>query len=205
MLEFFRSSNPIDPDILSILGMALLKSGRAAEAESVLRRLVAIRPTNQDAWFGLAEAVFAQDRPEDADELYRKAIDIDASSKIAETARVRLSEFAQKIFRSKTPNAERMDAVMYLIGAIEKFAGLPRKEVEKIGYEVARLGMDGFDVNDSRQKYQLRSLPGQFSGLHMVCLMYAAFKIINPTADIGFDLADEYAVAQQMKRDQKPR
>ncbi len=33
--------------------------------------------------------------------------------------------------------------------------------------------------------------------------MHAAFKIINPTADIGFDLADEYAVAQQMKRDRR--
>jgi hypothetical protein len=33
-----------------------------------------------------------------------------------------------------------------------------------------------------------------FSGLHMVCLMYAAFKIIDPTADIGFDLAKEYAL-----------
>ena len=32
--------------------------------------------------------------------------------------------------------------------------------------------------------------------------MYAAFKIINPTADIGFDLAKEYAEAEQMKRDQ---
>jgi hypothetical protein len=35
----------------------------------------------------------------------------------------------------------------------------------------------------------------------MVCLMYAAFKIIDPTADIGFDLANEYALADQMKRD----
>ena len=89
---------------------------------------------------------------------------------------------------------------MYLIGAIEKFAGSSRKEVEKIGYEVATLGINGLDVNDSRERYQLRSLPGRFSGLHMVCLMYAAFKIIDPTADIGFDLANEYASAQQMKR-----
>jgi hypothetical protein len=52
------------------------------------------------------------------------------------------------------------------------------------------------------RKYQLLSLPGRFSGLHMVCLMYVAFKIIDPTADIGFDLAKEYALANQMKRDQ---
>ena len=62
---------------------------------------------------------------------------------------------------------------------------------------------EGFDVNDPRQKYQLRSLPERLSGLHIVCLMYAAFKIINPGAVTGFDLADEYAVAQQMMRDQR--
>ena len=46
--------------------------------------------------------------------------------------------------------------------------------------------MNGFDVNDPTQKYQLlRSLPGCFSGLQMVCLMYAAFKapIQLPTLD----------------------
>jgi hypothetical protein len=78
---------------------------------------------------------------------------------------------------------------------------MPRPELQKIGFECAMLGREGFDVNDSREKYQIRSLPGRFSGLHMVCLMYAAFKILNPTADIGFDLAEEYAVAQQMRRD----
>ncbi len=81
--------------------------------------------------------------------------------------------------------------------------GVSTREVRKIGIEVATLGTEGFDVNDSSQKYQLRSLPGRFSGLHMVCLMYAAFKIIDPTADIGFDLANEYALANHMKRDQR--
>ena len=161
-----------------------------------------IRKDSQDAWFGLAEALFVQDRREDADELFRKVIEIDASSNIAELARGRLSEIAQQTFRSKTPGVERMDAVLYLFGAIEKFGGMSRPEVQKIGYEIAMLGTNGFDVNDSSEKYQLRSLPGRFSGLHMVCLMYAAFKIINPTADVGFDLANEYAVAEQMKRDQ---
>ena len=161
--------------------------------------MVKISPSNQDAWFRLAEATFLQDRLEDADELYRKAIEIDANSEIAELARGRLSEIAEKILRSKMPGVERMDAVMYLLGAIEKFGGMSRQEVQKIGTEVATLGTDGFDVNDSSQKYQLRSMPGRFSGLHMVCLMYAAFKILNPSADIGFDLAKEYALANDMK------
>ena len=92
---------------------------------------------------------------------------------------------------------------MYLVGAIEKFGGMSRQELQKIAIEIATLGAEGFDVNDSSQKYQLRSLPRRFSGLHMVCLMYAAFKIIDPTADIGFDLAREYALANQMRRDQR--
>jgi hypothetical protein len=57
---------------------------------------------------------------------------------------------------------------------------MSRPEVQKIGFEIATQGMKGFDVNDSSEKYQLRSVPGRFSGLHMVCLMYAAFKIIDP-------------------------
>ena len=102
-----------------------------------------ISPSNQDAWFGLAEATFLQDRPEDADELYRKAIEIEANSEIAELARGRLSEIAQKIFRSKMPGVERMDAVMYLVGAMDKFEGMPRQEVQKIGVEIAMLGTRG--------------------------------------------------------------
>ena len=65
---------------------------------------------------------------------------------------------------------------MHLAGAIDKFAAMSKQDVKNVGFEVAPLGMKGFDVNDSTQKYQLRSLPGRFSGLHMVCLMYAAFK-----------------------------
>jgi hypothetical protein len=85
---------------------------------------------------------------------------------------------------------------MYLAGAIEKFGAMSRQKLQKIAIEIATLGAEGFDVNDSREKYQFRSLPGRFSGLHMVCLMYVAFKILNLAADIGFDLANEYAVAE---------
>ncbi len=45
-----------------------------------------------------------------------------------------------------------MDAVMYLVGAIEKFGGMSRQELQKIGIGVPTLGMRGFDVNDSSQK-----------------------------------------------------
>ena len=57
------------------------------------------------------------------------------------------------------------------------------------------LGMNGLDVNNSTPKYRLRSLPGEFSGLHLVAIEYVAFKQVMPQTDIGFDLAREYEMA----------
>jgi tetratricopeptide (TPR) repeat protein len=191
---------PDNPFALRNLGACLFKRGAVGEAEECLQRAVRLNPRDQQSWFGLAEAVHGLGQREEADELYRKAIEVDPSSDVAEIARQRLSEIAQATFRSKTPGVERFDAVMYLLGAIEKFEQMSAQQVQRIGFEVATLGMRGFDVNDPSQKYQLRSLPGRYSGLHMVCLMYAAFKIIAPEQDVGFDLSKEYARALEMKR-----
>ena len=66
-------------------------------------------------------------------------IEIDATTEIAQRARARLTEIAQKTSRSKSPGVERMDAVMYLIGAIDKFAAMSKQDVKKTGFEVATL------------------------------------------------------------------
>jgi len=69
------------------------------------------------------------------------------------------------------------------------------EQVRDVGVEIAMLGRQGLDVNDSTQRYQLTRIPGRFSALSLVCLMYAAFKQVSPDADIGFDLSQEYAAA----------
>lgn len=130
-------------------------------------------------------------------------IRLDPSSGIAELAEKRLSKLDQDTFRSRTPGLERPDAFMYLLSAIEKFDSVSPQEVQKIGFEIDTLGMNVFDVNDADQKCQLRSLPGRYSGLHMVSLMYAAFKIVAPEQDVGFDLSKEYELAVQMRRDKR--
>jgi hypothetical protein len=43
-------------------------------------------------------------------------------------------------------------------------------EVRQVGVEVAMLGMNGIDVNTPTPKYKLKSLPGTFSGLHLMSL-----------------------------------
>jgi len=93
---------------------------------------------------------------------------------------------------------ERMDVIMYCLGALEKFEKMTTSEVRQVGFEVASLGMNGIDVNNPTAKYYLRSLPGQFSGLHLLCLEYVAFKQFDPEMDIGFDLSKEYQSAQSL-------
>ncbi len=60
---------------------------------------------------------------------------------------------------------------------MEHFADLPDEEVQKIVFEVGMLGTKGFEINDPEQQYELRSMPGKFSGMQMVCIMYVAGRL----------------------------
>ena len=93
------------------------------------------------------------------------------------------------------PGGLRMDAVMYLLDALTTFRGMDKKAVERVTFEIAALGRTGIDVNDSQRQYNLKSLPGEHSGLHLVCIMYAGMKSTTPELDAGFDLAAEYQAA----------
>ena len=87
---------------------------------------------------------------------------------------------------------------MYCLGALERFESMSQDEIGNIGREIAILGMKGLDINDPSTKYTLKSLPGEFSGLHLVSIMYAAFAQTSPGTDVGIDLSNEYAQAVAM-------
>lgn len=48
-------------------------------------------------------------------------------------------------------------------------------------------------------KYTLKALPGKFSGLRLLAIMYTAFRQIDPTMDTGADFAAEYQAAMEMQ------
>ncbi len=91
-----------------------------------------------------------------------------------------------------------MDAVMYCLDALEKFDAMTPEQVQAITLEIALLGQQGLDTNDSTPKYSLSSLPGNFTGLQLVSIMYVGFQHIAPGRDVGFDLSQEYETAQQL-------
>lgn len=183
------------------LGAVLGSVGRGEGAERHLREAVRLLPTDQQALYGLAfllEQGGSAEQLAEADRLYKQAVAADGQSDLAEQARSARSGLAQRSFRARTEMPVRMDAVMYCLGALQKFAKMSQGEVQAVAFEIALLGQRGLEVNNPDSRYTLRSLPGDYSGLHLMSLMYVGFKQLAPDKDIGFDLAEEYRTAQQM-------
>ena len=177
--------------------------GRTLEHMREAHRLL---PDDQASAYGFAKALEDLGNDDDraeADRLYSATIALNPGSELAERARQARSRIAQTSLRAASPGL-RMDAVMYCLGALERFEGMSRDEIQAIGFEIAMLGRRGLDVNNPDSRYTLRSLPGEFSGLHLVSLMYTAFKQIAPETDVGFDLSQEYAAATSLHTTKKP-
>ena len=77
-----KQSTPVDPksrlDVITDLGKAFSLSSQKkhAEAEAVLRRILAREPDLVDGWEYLGRALAAQGRPEEALEAYERALEI---------------------------------------------------------------------------------------------------------------------------------
>lgn len=183
------------------LGAVLGSVGRGEGAERHLREAVRLLPNDQQASYGLAFLLEASgDRAKiiEADGLYKQAVALNPHSEIAEVARRALSGLAQRDFHGEAGVPVRMDAVMYCLGGLRTFSKMSQAEVKAAAFEIGMLGARGLDTDSPTPKYTLRSLPGTFSGLHLMSLMYVGFKQIASDQDIGFDLTSEYALAQQM-------
>lgn len=182
-------------NLAAILG----NTGEPNRAIEHLRHAHRLLPDDQAAAFGLAHALdeFGEEGDlSEADKLYTATIALNPHTEIAELARQARSRIAQKHLH--TAGEVRLDAVMYCLGALERFAQLGPADVQAIGFEVAKLGQTGIDVNNAAITYTLRSLPGEYTGLHLMSMMYVAFKQTAPHVDIGFDLAQEYASALEL-------
>jgi tetratricopeptide (TPR) repeat protein len=95
--------------------------------------------------------------------------------------------------------AKSMASVWYLVDALKRFAKLETAAVAGIGTEVAMTGRTGLDYASTDKKYTIAAFPGErFTGLQMICFMYAAFQRIDPSLDIGMDLAEEYEMAKKL-------
>jgi hypothetical protein len=65
--------------------------------------------------------------------------------------------------------------------------------------EIALKGQEGLDIHAADKKYTLGTLPGEFSGMQLVAMMYAGVQQMQPGADAGIDLHAEYAAAVTLR------
>lgn len=95
--------------------------------------------------------------------------------------------------RKQTP------AVYFLLDALKRYDKMPVDKVREIALEIGMVGRNGLDYASPDQKYTLKSLPGEkFSGLNLMCLMFAGFKRIAPEHDLQMDLHEPFLVALEM-------
>lgn len=197
---FLRRSLVVEPQnswALKNLGACLLKLGKATEAVLVFQAALEASPNDIQSVFGLGQAYEETDRIDDADDQYVKLISIGGPEHILDLAKKRRTTIAQKTMRER--GSFRPDVMMYITGALGKFSSMTKSQVQAIGFEIALLGQRGLDINDPEQKYSLRTMPGQFSGLHLCSIMYAAFKQFAPKEDVGIDFSKEYDAATSMR------
>jgi tetratricopeptide (TPR) repeat protein len=199
-IRAFREAVTRDPhDALSRknLGAALSQTGHLNEARDHLKAAVVLLPSDAQAWLNLAMNLEQSGVTTEAETAYQRVMTLDPSGRLGELAELGRNRITQAKFR-KAGGELRPDVIAYCGEALRLFEKMPKHEVQKITMEIAMLGAKGFSINDPSTKYQLRSLHGDFSGLHLLCIEYVGFKIIDPTVDIGLDIANEYAEARRL-------
>lgn len=197
-------ADPLDGYARRNLGGMLASLHRYAEALIHLREARNVLPHDPQTIYGLAmvlEQIDGDDNLSEADELYLVVIQRWPAAEVANLARTARTRMAQSSMRSNgVGDGLRPDVTMYILGALETFKKVGAAKRQQIAMEIGLKGQSGLDINDPDQKYTLKTLPGKFSGLHLLSIMYTAFKQIDPAIDAGIDLKAEYDAAMSMRK-----
>ena len=183
------------------LGAVLAAQGKAQDALAHFREAVHQLPDDPAALFGLARCLESSEgeaEVKEAQAAYRTLIERFPDHPIAEMAREARTERAGRTLRGAVGGGIRMDVVMYLADAMQRFSKMSRQEIRHVTLEIAVLGRGGLDINDPEKTYRLKTLAGEYSGLHLLALMHAGIRMFDPKADTGVEFDQEFEMARTM-------
>ena len=175
-----------------ILACSFSKKQEYEKAPYYLKQSFDLLPNDPQTLFGLAQAHEHFGDHQNADDYYKAVVDSNAPDHIKNLARSAKSELAQKPSHA---GGFQTDAMFYLINALEYFQDKDMRHIQEVTYEIGLLGRNGFELDNPEIKYTLKSMPGSFSGLCLLCFMYVGFQKINPQQDLRIDFSREYAAA----------
>lgn len=202
-LDAYQKAVEIDPKdgyTRRNLGGVLIMFDRVDEAVTHLRAALALMPDDPHTIFGLATALEKLDSPEselEADGLYARFVREHPNASMVGQAEKSRSAYAAKRLRSAVPAGLRLDVVQYITRAIQTFEKIGAQGRQAVVAEIATLGSRGLDINDPGKRYSLASLPGDFSGLQLVAMMYTGLRQMDPSLDAGIDFSAEFEIASR--------
>lgn len=89
---------------------------------------------------------------------------------------------------------------MYIAGEAHTFKKQGTQKRQAIAPEITILGRSCLAINDPDERYSLKSLLGEFSGLHLLASMSTAFCQIDSTMETGLCFAAGYKAAMEMQK-----
>lgn len=183
------------------LAAVLARSGKCNEALPFFRQAASLAPNDAGVQLGLAQCLdeLGGDHRKEADKVYGEIARRFADHPAAEISKMARNKIANEQLHDTVDGKVRMDAVFYMQGAMDEFAGKSQQEIGQIVMEIALLGQAGLQINKPDMRYSLKNLPGDFSGLQLVSIMHAGIRLLDPNADTGTGLDREYEVAMAMR------
>lgn len=183
------------------LAAVLARSGKGEEGLPYFRQAAFLAPNDADVHLGLAQCLdeLGGDHRKEADKVYGEIARRFADHPAAEIAKMARNKIANEQLHDSVDGKVRMDAVFYMQGAMDHFAGKSKQEIGQIVMEIGLLGQGGLKINKPEVRYSLKNLPGDFSGLQLVSIMHAGIRLFDANVDTGTGLDREYEMAMAMR------
>ncbi|MDZ7753860.1 MAG: tetratricopeptide repeat protein [Gammaproteobacteria bacterium] len=192
---------PGDAFALRNLAAVLGRQGKLAEALPLFRQAVAAAPDQPEALYNLAQCLeqLGGGHRGEAEALYKKLIQKFPQHAVGDAAIKAANRMSNEDLHRAVDGKPRPDAIQYMLGAMETFAKLPREKSGEVVMEIAKLGQSGLSINEPGKRHTLQALPGDYSGLQLLCLMHVGFRLFDPNTDPGTGLQREYEIAKGMQ------
>lgn len=195
LLEEARGAEPGNEFLLRNLGAIYVNEGKPELALEVFREAERAEPASRPVLFGIAQVLTRLGRAGEASIYIEKILDQGVDDRIDRLAKDLRREIAEK---EPSDDGVRMGAALYCLAAFETFDEMSVDEIRSATFEISLHGRQGLDPSDPARNYRLKSIPGEFSALQLLCYMYVGFKLLEPDIDIGFDLSEEFGAAKAM-------